>query len=302
MGSLMRVRIATADASGAQNAAEAAFARVEQLNRVCSDYLPDSELIRLCQAQEMVVSDDLLRVLERAREIAAATGGAFDFTCGHYSQMWRRARRKGALPGPDQLASVRALTGWEKVKIDAAAHRVSLAQPRMQLDLGGIAKGFAADAALQVLRERGFPCSVVAASGDLAIGDPPPGARGWPVQLRTFEATGEKDRLITLELRNCGVSTSGDLHQWMEIAGQRYSHIVDPATGLGLTGRIACSVVAPDATTSDATATALCVLGVAKARSVVTAMRGVAARFVQMDGDETRATTIGSFPDAVKAP
>jgi len=188
--------------------------------------------------------------------------GRLSITCGRYSQLWRRMKRKGVLPDAGQLLQSTCRHGMETShhQPDHAANR--LGKPGMQLDLGGIAKGFAADEALRVLQQQGITRAVVAASGDMAIGDAPPGEIGWPITLRTFEAADGKDRLITVRLTHCGVSTSGDLHQSIEITGKHYSHIVDPGTGLGLTARIACSVIAPNATLSDALATAMCVLGV----------------------------------------
>jgi thiamine biosynthesis lipoprotein len=295
MGSVMKIDLYAADEAIASKAADAAFARVEALNQVCSDYIPDSELIRLCRAREMPVSDDLLNVITRGLDIAQRTSGAFDITCGHYTNLWRRAKRKGVLPDAAQLAKARALTGWSMVQVKD--HCVELAKDGMQLDLGGIAKGFAADTALAVLKQRGLTRAVVAASGDLAIGDAPPGKAGWEVKLRTFESAEATDKLITLRLQHRGISTSGDLHQFAEIAGQRYSHIVDPATGLGLTRRIACSVLAPDATTSDALATAMCVQGVEKGMETAKQFPGVSIRFTKIADDGTvQATSSATFP------
>jgi len=279
MGTLFRITCYADSQAQAQGAADAAFQRVQALNAICSDYLPDSELIRLCRAGEMTASQDLLAVIQRSEELAKATDGAFDITVGHYANLWRRAKRKGVLPTSEHLTKAKLVTGWQQVRLDAKTRRITLAKPGMQLDLGGIAKGYAADAALQVLKTQGIACAVVAASGDLAIGDPPPNASGWEVKLRTFEAPEATDQLVTLRLKNCGVSTSGDLHQFIEIGGQRYSHIIDPSTGLGLTERRACSVIAPDCTTSDALATALCVLGTERGNELLKTMPGVQARW-----------------------
>jgi FAD:protein FMN transferase len=261
MGTLFRVTLMADDATKAGVAAQAAFRTVDNLDAALSDYRPESELIRLCQSGDMRVSTDLIAVLQASNRIAATVDGSFDVTCGHLTQLWRRSRRRSALPTSDQLQKAKDLTNWRWIEIDAAAHLVRLAQPGMQLDLGGIAKGYAADAALRVLRDLGYPIAVIAASGDLAIGDSPPHSAGWPIKLRTFEQAEAQDRWQTLHLHNCGVSTSGDLHQFVEIEGHRYSHIIDLRTGLGMTDRRACTVLAGTATKSDALATAMCLLG-----------------------------------------
>ena len=122
--------------------------------------------------------------------------------------------------------------------------------PDMQLDLGGIAKGYAADQALAVLRSHGLPRALVAASGDIAVGDPPPGKRNWRVAVGKLDATnGEPARI--LYLNNAAVSTSGDAEQFVEIGGRRYSHIVDPRTGVGLTERLQVTVIGRQATDTD---------------------------------------------------
>jgi len=300
MGTQFRLTFYAKDAETAAQAAEAAFQRVAELEQVGSDYRPDSELTLLNQSTEHKASPDLFRVLQRSLELARLSEGAFDVTAGHYSQLWRRAKRKGELPSAQQLGRVRPLVGWQLISMDASSRVVRLAKPGMQLDLGGIAKGFAADAALKVLAGYGITAATIAASGDLAIGDPPPGEpEGWEVRLRTFESEqkGEGEFPVTLKLARCGVSTSGDLHQFVEIAGTRYSHIVDPQTGLGLTRRVAATVIAPDATTSDALATAVCILDAGRAAKLISAVPDCKARVVSLkDGGEIE-TQLMSWPD-----
>ena len=138
----------------------------------------------------------------------------------------------------------------------------------MRLDLGSIGKGYAADQALQILKGRGIDRALVAASGDIAIGNPPPGQRGWKIGIAAFGgATNSPAR--TLLLHNAGISTSGDTEQFIEINGVRYSHIVDPATGLGLTSRIQATIIGPDATTTDSLDTTVSLLGVKRGLALV---------------------------------
>lgn len=248
MGTQFRVLIHASDRNAAERAVTAAFLRGQALNRTMSDYLEDSELNRLCRAQRMRVSEDLFVVLEYSQRVAKESQGAFDVTLGPMIRLWREARRRGILPAPTEIEAARARCGFRKLTLHRRTREVRLARPGMQLDLGGIAKGYAADAMLRVLRDAGFPAALVAASGDLAIGDPPPGKAGWRVELG---AAGE-----VRELRNCGVSTSGDESQYVVIGGARYSHIVDPRTGVGLKNQPVVTVVAPTATESDALATA----------------------------------------------
>ena len=160
----------------------------------------------------------------------------------------------------------------------------------MQLDAGGIAKGYAADAALEVLRSAGYGRSLVAAGGDLAIGDPPPDRKGWTVALEGLipdhPAPGSP-----IVVSRCGVSTSGDEEQWVEIGGVRYSHIIDARTGAALTGRRSVTVIAPAGTLSDGLATAVSVLGPARGLALVAKTPGASASISFADGGRVRTVT-----------
>jgi thiamine biosynthesis lipoprotein len=154
----------------------------------------------------------------------------------------------------------------------------------MRLDLGGIAKGYAADEALKVLKSRGIDCGLVAASGDIAIGNPPPEQKGWKIGIATIDAQAN-EATRNLVLHNCGISTSGDTEQFVEIDRVRYSHILDPQTCLGLTNRIQATIVAPDATTTDVLATTVCVLGVKRGLALVESWPRTAALVLTKDGE-----------------
>ncbi len=284
MGVPFRITLYTADEAVGKAAADAAFARVEVLNSILSDYDPDSELSRLArtagQGNAVPVSRILWRVLERSQALAERTDGAFDITVGPLVNLWRRARRKGELPSGALLAEMRERVGWRHLRLDPAAGTAELLRPDMRLDVGGIAKGFAADEALAVLRERGVSRALVAASGDIVAGDPPPGERGWRVAVATLDAPGAVP-VPALALANAAVSTSGDAFQYVEIDGVRYSHIVDPRTGVGLTDHSLVTVVAPDGLTADGLDTAADVLGPERGMKLIEDTPGVAGRFVR---------------------
>jgi FAD:protein FMN transferase len=263
MGTLWHVTLYAPDEATAREAVGAAFARVAALDEVMTDYDPESELMRLSRSPRGVpvrVSDDLFDILKRSQELSVASGGAFDVTVGPLVQLWRRARRQRELPAADRLAAARRTVGFANLVLDERKRTATLLADGMRLDLGAIAKGFGADAALQVLRTRGLSRSLVAASGDLAIGDPPPGKTGCRVGIG-LPGVGETNLASALLLSNAGVSTSGDAEQYVELGGRRYSHIIDPRTGQALTNRIQVTIVADCATRSDALATTVCVLG-----------------------------------------
>jgi Membrane-associated lipoprotein involved in thiamine biosynthesis len=273
MGVPVRLTVYAPSEATARTACRAAFDRFAALEDVMSDYRPTSELMRLCANAgqgPQPVSDDLWRVLERAQRLARLSDGAFDVTVGPLVRLWRVARKTARLPDAPALAEAKARVGWRKVRLDPEKRTVALETPGMQLDLGGIAKGFACDEAQKALRAHGVDRALVEAGGDIVVSGPPPGADGWRV-----DAGGGETRVLV----NGAISTSGDTEQFVEIGGVRYSHVVDPRTGLGLTSRVAVTVIAPDGLTSDSLSTALGVLGEPQGRWVAYLYPGVRAVF-----------------------
>jgi thiamine biosynthesis lipoprotein len=264
MGTLFKIILYAADAGSAEKAATSAFELAGKLDACFSDYEADSELNRLHESRDAVTSPELFDILTIAKELCQKTDGAFDITTGNHTRNWRRARITGELPTEKQIATAKATSGWRKLKLEASTRRITL-EPGVRIDLGGIAKGYAADAMLALLKKNGFLIASVAAGGDIAVSDPPPGKTGWKIAL----APDGKRATRTLSLANQAVSTSGNAEQQLAIGGKTYSHIVDPETGLGLTESAPVSVVARRATHTDAYATALNVLGQKKSRHIV---------------------------------
>lgn len=292
MGVPARIVVYSPNHDEASAAAAAAYNRIARLDDCMSDYRPRSELMQLCDhAGEPArpVSDDLFRILTLACGISQASDGAFDISVGPLVKLWRNSRHSGALPQPDELDHAHMLVGSHLIELEPRTHAVRLARPGMRLDLGGIAKGYAAHEAVKVLRAGGNSRCLVALSGDIATGDPPPGAPGWEVEIglpgkNQAGTPGTPRRLL---LSNACVSTSGDTQQSVEIAGVSYSHIVDPRTGLGVTHHTMCTVVAAEGSEADAYSSAACVLGPEKSRALFekTPRLGVILWADAQDGD-----------------
>ena len=292
MGLPFRIVLYAPDAASAQDASRAAFARIAELNDILSDYDADSELSRLSRTsgsgRAVPVSEDLWRMLERSRALSGQTDGAFDITVGPYVNLWRKARRERKLPAPERLAEARAAVGWRNVELDARSHSATLRVPNMRLDLGAIAKGYAVDEALKVIRGRGLTRALVAGGGDMVAGDPPPGKAGWRVEVAPLDVTNAPPPVFVL-LSRAALATSGDIFQRLEIEGRRYSHIVDPRTGLGLVDHSLVTIIAPDCTTADSLATAVSVMGPERGWPLVEKTRGVAAHLVRQPDNEIEA-------------
>ena len=288
MGLPFRITLFAPDEAAAKTAAEAAFARVAALNAVLSDYDDESELSRLSRTSgsgiAVPVSGDLWRVLERGQALAVRTDGAFDLTVGPLVNLWRRARRKQELPSPELIAEMRARTGFRHLKLDAEKRTAELLLADMRLDAGSIGKAYAVDAALAVLKARGITRALVGGSGDMAAGDAPPGLPGWRIEVAALDAPGAPPPRI-VHLVNRGIATSGDVFQKVEIEGKRYSHIVDPRTGLGLTDHSLVTVIAPDCFTANGCTTSASVLGPERGLKLIDETPGIAGLIVRKPGE-----------------
>jgi thiamine biosynthesis lipoprotein len=246
----------------AERVAKAVYARVEHLNGVFSDYNPKSELNRVSavHGQSIEVSEELFDVLFKAQELSIQTRGAFDVTSGPSVRFWRKVRKQGEMLPLQELREALSRVGFHQVKLNERLNTVTLTAPNLQLDLGGIAKGYAVDEAMRILKRKGINRAFVAASGDMLASEAPLGKPGWKVEVRNVDQFGNiYPRAIYLW--DQALSTSGDTEQFVEIDGSRFSHIVDPRTGIGLTSRIQVTVMSDSSTVSDSYATAICVLG-----------------------------------------
>jgi len=309
MGVRARMVLYARDEAEAKSAARAAYDRIAYLEDIMSDYRPTSELSRLSAKSggpAAEVSPELFFILGKCQVLARRSDGAFDVTVGPVVKLWRKARKSGQLPSKEELAAARKLVGWRKLHISTP---LALSRPRqavsdttplalsrpgsgavskggqgwvkldtagMQLDLGGIAKGYACDEAIRALKDHGIASALVEMGGDIVVSAAPPGKKGWEIEIANAPKL-SFDKLRMLNLSNAAVSSSGDTEQYVEIAGKRYSHIVDPRTGLGLTDRIAVTVVASNGVTSDGLSTAISVLGAKRGKTLANTYPGVRA-------------------------
>jgi thiamine biosynthesis lipoprotein len=219
-------------------------------------------------------------VLSKAQEVSKLSDGTFDVTVGPMVQLWRKARRTQKMPDPKDLARAKDLVGYQKMELDPKNQTVKLKTPGMQLDLGGIAKGYAADEAIAVLKKHGLTRALVAAGGDIAVSGPPPDADGWKIEIEAADDSDDKPRR-TLLLNDAGVSTSGEKEQYVEIDGKRYSHIVDPKTGIGLIGQQSVTIVAPNGITSDSMTKVVMILGPEKGLAIIEKLEGASSLIVR---------------------
>jgi thiamine biosynthesis lipoprotein len=268
MGMPLRVVLYTKSEAHAERGAKAVFAKFSAINDIASDYKDDSEIMRLSKASPVMaseaipISDDLAAMLIFGQGLAEKSEGAFDLTIGPLTQLWRKTKRSRKLPAPDILQTARDAVDYRALllaKEPTGKIKAALIKPNMRLDLGGIAVGYAVDQSLVELKRMGIDRAMIDSSGDIGCSGPPPGERGWRIGIAPLNPAAAPSRYV--RLANAALTTSGDAFQHFTLEGQRYSHIVDPRTGLGLSRPTAVTVIAPNCMSADSLATAVCVLG-----------------------------------------
>lgn len=256
---------------------ERCLQKVVHLDGVFSDYRDDSELMGLCDRahkESVPVSEELFAVLSCGLKISAQSSGAFDMTVGVSSKAWRQ-HRQGKQPGPVPRSRN---ADYRDVILDQSKKTVRFNKP-LQLDLGGIAKGYIADELARILKQGGIEHFAVSVGGEIVLGAAPPGKKGWKVRLEDAQ----QQVIGTVELSHTAVSTSGDSYQFAEIGGKRSAHVLDPRTGKGKEDRCNVTVIAPSGMLADGWATALRVAGVEKGSELAGKTPAIEALFTPRD-------------------
>jgi len=243
-------------------AVSAAFEEFRRIDGLMSIHRADSELSRLnarAAAEPLVVSPELFRVIAKAQEIAGQTEGSFDITIRPLADLWGFIWKEYRLPTDEQLKAVLTRVNYRLVQLGEEKRTAHFLGAGVSLDLGGIAKGYAVDCAIEKLRSNGVTDAMVKAGGDLRVIGVPPGKTNWIVQLEDPVKEGSRTKI---PLRDAALSTSGNYENYFEMDGVRYSHMWNPRTGRPVQGIAACTVIAPTCIESDAMATACFVYGV----------------------------------------
>lgn len=266
-------------------AAEAAFDEVDRIDRLMSHYRADSPLSRInreAARHPVAVERELFDFLAVALGYSRASSGAFDVTVGPLMKAWGFFRGEGKVPSEGELAAARQHVGASHVVLDAARGTVAFDEPGVELDLGGIAKGYAIDRAVGILRSRGVMAALVSSGGSTIYGlGSPPGGAGWPVDIQDPLHAGTVAR--TVRLKNRTLSIAGTSEKFFERGGVRYSHIMDPRTGGPVQGILTVAVLAPTGTAGDALDDALFVLGAEGSRAYLATLPEVEALFFLPD-------------------
>ena len=283
MGTAIAVELWSETAAEGEAAIDAVMAEMHRIDRTMSPHKDDSELTRInrgAAAAPVRLSDEMTSLLTRAESFARLTGGAFDITYAAVGQLYDY--RAGTRPTPEALARACRAVGWRFLALDRGARTVRFTRPGMRIDLGGFAKGYAVDNATRILRALGIRHAMVSAGGDSrVIGDKQ--GRPWTIGIRDPRG-GPADVVAVLPLEDTSISTSGDYERYFDAGGERFHHLIDPATGRSPASVRSVTVLAEDGLTSEALSKAVFVLGTARGLALIDSFPGVDAIVVDAAG------------------
>ncbi len=267
MGSPFNIIFYHNDSAIAAQFAHKCFLIVDSLNNIFSDYSTTSEVGRLAlqpTEKEQEVSTELLQMILQSKHAWKRSGKTFDITIGQLSQLWRKTKSEKRFPTEDEVKKAKQETGFKNLRINISANTISFIKKNMRFDFGGIVKGYAAQKIIDFLKSKNITHALADAGGDIVISDSPPEKMGWIIGINLPEQENDLwDK--KLELNNCSVATSGDVYRYTIHDGNKYSHIIDPRTGYGVTSQRNVTVIAKNGITADWLATACSILSIKKA-------------------------------------
>ncbi len=261
MGTILSVKFYSSDPLAATKAIDECRTLAREIESTLTDYDPDSETSQLTNSalnKFHKTSPTLWSVLKASDNWNRLSNGAFDASLGRLTRLWRTQRRTKRPTAPDALENALMDSGWQHVQLNPTEQSIQI-QRSVQFDFGAIGKGYLVDRIYEHLVQSGSPRCLVNMSGNMRCGQPPPERDGWRIEIAPLEKGHPPLRRLLLKER--AIATSGDLWQFYTIDGKRFSHILDPRTGVGIPGPIAATILTKTAADADACATAVCVLG-----------------------------------------
>lgn len=270
MGSAFNLIIVSADSNKANHLARKSYELVDSLNHIFSNYDSSSELSKINASAGLLpykMSRAMLDLVQKSQYAYIQSKGAYDISIGPLSSLWRKARKAKLFPEASTVLATKKLVGLNQVKINKRLGTIFLPNANMQLDFGGIAKGYIAQWVINFLKANGIQQALADAGGDIVMSGAPLNQQGWLIGVNLPETT---DQLLNkkLQLSNCSVATSGDVYQFIEYKGVKYSHIINPLTGYGVTNLRNVTIVAKTGATADWLATACSILPIKEAKQL----------------------------------
>ena len=263
MDTLVAITVVSDSKDTAEKAIDAAFSEIEYLEKLSNHYSPDSEITRINRnagISEVKVSHDILKLLEKALYVSENTEGAFDVTIGPVIALYDF--HKKIIPDNGMIKKNLSLVNYRDIIINSDRSTVFLKRKGMLIDLGGIAKGYAADKAAETLIKQGVRSGLVAVAGDIKAFGLKPDGEPWKIGIRNPDAKDKEDDIMaTIELEDMAISTSGDYERFFLLGGKRYHHLLNPKTGLSSQECRSVSIITKEGAYTDAFATGIFILG-----------------------------------------
>ena len=295
MGTTFEIQVrATQEHTNVRAAVSEAFRAVEKIEQLMSEWKPNSEISRVNRnagLEATKLSEETMKVLSAALNIASKSKGAFDPTWAAFKDVWRFDQTPASPPKKMDIIRARALVNYRQLQLDLNEGTARLAQEKMVIGLGAIAKGFAIDEAARILRRYGLENFIIDGGGDLYLGGRPSPNRKWSISIR--HPRDANASMGTIEVENAAVVTSGDYERYFSYDGERYHHIIDVRTGYPAKGAVAITLVFPKAMIADALATAGFVLNASDARKMFTHFPDVKWLIFRPDGSIEQDSTGG---------
>jgi thiamine biosynthesis lipoprotein len=283
MDTFCTITVVSPSKEKAKDAIDAGFAEIKELEMLLNYFSSESEITAINNSagtRPVKVSKDTLEIMEKMVDIAKVTDGAFDATIAPVIKRWKFSKDSysHSVPSSNSIKNALKLVDFRKIKIDPGPSEIYLEEKGMELDLGGIAKGYAADKVIETMRAKGIKAALVAVAGDIRGFGLNLSLQGWKVGIQNPRPDSESEKpwedvFATLNLNDKAISTSGDYQRFFMKDGKRYHHILDPETGFpAKSGLISASVIAPEGYLADSLSTAVFVLGSEKGMKLLESM------------------------------
>lgn len=293
MGNRFELSVVSPDADWANDCISAAIAEISRIERLLTTYSDDSQTARInanAGLRPVPVDEEVFALIERSLRLSALTQGAFDITYGSMDKrLWNFDTTLTALPDPKIARQLVRLINYRNVVLDAGQRTVFLKEKGMRLGFGGIGKGYAAEQAKHILRERGVESGIVNAAGDLTTWGMQPNGQPWTIGIADPDQA-QHQAFSYLAISDMAVATSGSYEKYALINGKRYAHTIDPKTGYPVSGLKSVTIIAPNAELADALATPVMVMGVRVGLDLINQMRHIACIIID-DNDRLYTST-----------
>ena len=287
MGTTVNITAVADSEEKARQAIKAAIQQIKAIENIMSYYDGNSQLSDVNNRafnEAVPVGDELFEVVQKSIEFSTLTDGAFDCTIAPLLELWRDAAKNGSKPTAAELEDINKHIGSDKIILDVKNKTIRFATERMRIDLGGIAKGYAIDKAIEAMSGSGAKGGLIDAGGDIRCFGKAGNKRKWLIALQDPISQDNTDGVWTFAITDAAIATSGDYYRFIVIGEEKISHIIDPAAKRSAKGLRSVSIIAKDATTADALSTAITVLGSEKGLSLINSIEGTEALVITDGG------------------